>query len=92
MIRFEWDAEKAKRNAIKHGVTFEEASGFLNDLGRTEIIDDRFEYGEVRLATTASVGGRFLTIVFVDHDSCIRLISARLATKREIDDRLQAAY
>jgi uncharacterized DUF497 family protein len=28
---FEWDEEKAKRNEVKHGVTFDEAKTIFND-------------------------------------------------------------
>ena len=30
-IRFEWDKEKARENAKKHGVTFEEAATVFGD-------------------------------------------------------------
>jgi hypothetical protein len=91
MIRFEWDEAKAKRNALKHGVRFEEAQKFVLDRRRTEVEDFRFDYGENRLISTARVGERHLTVVFTDSGSVIRLISARPATRTEIDDYVRNA-
>ncbi|MEZ2329915.1 BrnT family toxin [Mesorhizobium sp. RCC_202] len=48
MMRFEWDAAKARANKAKHGVDFELAPEF--DFANAVIaIDDREIYGEERL-------------------------------------------
>jgi uncharacterized DUF497 family protein len=37
VLRFEWDPQKAARNLVKHGVSFEEAATvFADPLGRIE--------------------------------------------------------
>lgn len=91
MIKIEWDETKAKRNALKHGVSFDEARSFLLDAFRTEMEDLRFDYGEARLISTARVGGRYITVAFTDNGEVIRLISARLSTRAEIDDYARQA-
>ncbi len=86
MIHFVWDEAKSKANKLKHGFSFEEIKLYVRDPLRTEILDTRFDYGEDRLISTALVNNRFVTIVFIDDGKTIRIISARLATRAEIDD------
>ncbi len=52
-MEFEWDEEKAKLNAQKHGVTFEEAELAFYDENAVILFDDtnyKFEYYDL-LAT-----------------------------------------
>jgi uncharacterized DUF497 family protein len=54
--RFEWDAEKAKTNLIKHRVSFETAAQvFADPFAMVE--QDRIEEGEYRWQTIGLVGG-----------------------------------
>lgn len=81
-IDFEWDSEKAAKNAAKHGITFEEASEvFLDPFVQTV---DSPEIGEE--AREAVVGlaksWKMLFVAFIWREA-IRLISARKATKPE---------
>ena len=84
-ILFEWDLAKAASNLKKHKVTFEEASTVFGDpLAIT--IEDRShsKLGEVRFVTLGwSESGRTLVVVHLDANDCIRIISARVATRRE---------
>jgi len=85
-LRFEWNAAKAKANAAKHGVTFEEAQAVFSDENAKLIADpdhsdeeDRF----ILLGLSAS-----LRILVVCHcyrapGDVIRIISARKATRQE---------
>ncbi len=84
VLKFEWDPEKAARNLAKHGVSFEEgATAFGDPLGRIES-DPRHSMGEERSVLLGfSRGQRFLAVMFADRGEVIRLISARLATRRE---------
>jgi uncharacterized protein len=59
---------------------------FLQDENRIEHIDDCENYGEERIVSTGLVNGKIMVIVFTEAGSVIRIISARLATKREADD------
>ncbi len=81
---FEWDARKAKDNAAKHGVTFEEAASVFFDPRALTEHDPDHSNAEERFVTTGRSGrGRILTVVHVDRADRIRVISARPATRRE---------
>jgi uncharacterized protein len=86
-LKFEWDASKANTNRKKHGVSFEEASTVFGDpLSRT-IHDPVHSDEEDRFVTVGeSERGRLLVVSFTDRDDRIRIISARLATRRERKD------
>ena len=81
---FEWDPEKAAENELKHRVSFDEAlTAFADTLSRTIDDPDRSR-GETRyLQLGLSRRGRLLVIAFTERNRRIRIISARLATKRE---------
>ena len=84
-LTFEWDPRKAEANRIKHRVTFEEAiTAFGDPLGRLET-DPRHSVDEERLVLLGrSAAGRLLAVMFTDRGaSRLRVISARLATRRE---------
>jgi len=85
-IRFEWDSEKAKLNAEKHGVTFEEAESVFYDEQAIQFYDDEHSEWEDRfLMLGLSVKLKLLLVChcFREKDSVIRIISARKATKAE---------
>jgi uncharacterized DUF497 family protein len=81
---FEWDATKAVENARKHGVTFEEASSVFKDPLGLVIVDPDHSDEEVRyLLGGTSAAQRLLVVAFTERPPRLRLISARLATRRE---------
>ena len=81
---FSWDPEKAASNKRKHGISFEEASTVFPDpLARIEWDADHSESEERELILGKSGSGRLLVVSFVQRGSAIRVISARLATRRE---------
>jgi uncharacterized DUF497 family protein len=90
MIAFEWDTKKARANAAKHGVSFDEAKLAFRDPFGLELVDDRFDYGEERLILIAMVRDRCLTVVYAPRDDVHRLISARVSTKVEQDAYFKA--
>ncbi len=47
------------------------------------VIDDRFEYGEVRYQTLGLLKSRVILVVHTESEIVIRIISARKATKYE---------
>lgn len=84
--RFEWDADKARSNLVKHGISFESATLALEDpFAVIEI--DRIEGGEYRWQTIGMAFGVSLLLVahtVEDADvEIIRIISARRATRGE---------
>ncbi len=57
-MAFEWDAQKAAKNLVKHGVSFQEAeSVFADALGRITT-DPRHSVEEERYAILAYQAGR----------------------------------
>ncbi|HET9495625.1 MAG TPA: BrnT family toxin [Chloroflexia bacterium] len=83
-LTFEWDYNKARENARKHGVTFEEArTVFFDPLAWTaedishSTIEDRF------LTIGLSTRGRLLTVISTEYENTVRIISARRATPYE---------
>jgi uncharacterized protein len=92
-MQFEWDESKGTANLEKHGVSFEEAKTvFDNELA--VIFDDQaHSVGEKReIMVGHSRNNRLLLISFTERPSAIRMISARLATRREREDYEQNAF
>ena len=86
---FDWDPAKAASNLSKHGVAFEEAMGvFLDPLQLSRLDEDHGDFEE-RWVTLGMAGGAKLLIVVhtyaeVGGEAMIRIISARLPTRREV--------
>jgi uncharacterized protein len=83
-MRFEWDDNKAESNAVKHGITFEDAVTVFADPDLLFTQDSQHSQGEVRewgIGVTES--GSLVVIVFTMRGEQIRIISARIATKKE---------
>src|ERR1700674_4786434 len=87
MARVEWEEAKAKSNARKHAVRFEDAMlVFADPFALVE--QDRLEGGELRWQTLGLVGG--VVLLLVAHTvrneregEIIRIISARKAVQKE---------
>ena len=83
-LRFEWDANKAKSNLGKHGISFEEASAVFGDLRSLAVPDPVHSAVENRFVIIgASHRGRLLVVVHMERGDNIRIISARLESRRE---------
>ena len=81
---FEWDEGKSKLNLIKHGIAFEEASTVFKDISSITIDDPLHSTDENRFIIMGySYSNRLLVVVHTERRDYIRIISARLATKRE---------
>lgn len=81
---FEWDAEKARENLRKHGVAFDEAvTAFSDLLSRTIRDPDHSEDEDRYLLMGLSNRRRLLVVAHTERGDRIRLITARLASKRE---------
>lgn len=80
----EWDANKAQSNVRKHCVSFEEAATALADDLSVTGADPDHSAGESRFVTLGvSSSGRLLVVAHTERGEKLRIISARLATKRE---------
>ena len=82
-MAFEWDPAKARANLSKHGVDFADAVAVFEDplaLSRPDA-DVRGDARFVVLGVDAF--GRHLVVAFTERGPNTRLISARLASKKE---------
>jgi uncharacterized protein len=80
----EWDGKKAWENFNKHGVAFTEAATVFGDPLSLTIADPLHSTDEERFVTIGqSTEGRLLVVVHTERGDTIRIISARVATRRE---------
>ena len=88
-ILFTWDDNKEKINIRKHGVNFREAAAaFMDEDAVYEFNSINEITGEERLDVIGMVYGDIMFVVYVDritrdNNSIIRIISARLAERKE---------
>jgi uncharacterized protein len=85
-LNFEWDEHKARLNASKHGITFEEARSVFRD-DRALLIDDP-DHSEdedrfVMMGLSSSLKLLVVCHCYRSEENIIRIISARKATSRE---------
>lgn len=85
-MKIEWDPKKAKSNLEKHGVSFEEAAIALGDPMAATGADPDHSLAEERYVTFGvSEKGRLVVVSHTEKDQTIRIISARKASKGEIE-------
>ncbi len=90
-MELDWDADKARANAAKYGVTFEEAASVFWDPLELTIQDPNHSIDEDRFVSLGtSAAGRLLVVGYTERGSKIRVIFARRATKREQHDYEEA--
>lgn len=84
-MNFAWNAEKARANLAKHGVSFAEAASVFMDPLAATFEDRQHSEEEPRFLTLGrSRRARVLVVVHAEPDrETIRIISARRATPRE---------
>ena len=83
-MRFSWDEGKAKANARKHGVSFDEATTVFRDPLAGTIPDPDHSTWEARWVTFGlSSSGRLLVVCHTEEEGVFRMISAREASTYE---------
>jgi uncharacterized protein len=82
-VRFQYDPAKAAANLRKHGVSFADAEGVLEDpLALT--VPDPDAAGEPRFVTIGmGSAGELLVIVYTERGDAVRIVSARRPTRKE---------
>ncbi|MBE9190482.1 BrnT family toxin [Gloeocapsopsis crepidinum LEGE 06123] len=91
-MEFEWDQSKAAANLKKHGVSFEEAKTVFNNPLAVIFDDEAHSVDERReIIIGHSQQNQLLLIAFTERPGSIRIISARLATRKEREDYEQNA-
>jgi uncharacterized DUF497 family protein len=83
-LRFEWDAQKAVENLVKHGVSFGEATEVFYDPNAVEVEDTKHSFDEARFVIIGYSTSRMLYVIFAErHMNVIRIVSARPPTPTE---------
>jgi uncharacterized DUF497 family protein len=86
--RFEWDADKARANQLKHSISFDEGATVFDD-SLARIFDDAVHSLNERreIIVGHSMNEQLLLVSFVERPKqVIRIISARAPTKKERKD------
>jgi len=89
---FDWDANKARTNLTKHGVSFRLATSVFRDPLALTIFDDEHSDDEDRWVTLGRAqNGQVLVVVHTSEDLSstqlhLRIISARRADPAEVRD------
>ena len=81
-MAYEWDEAKRLTNLHKHGINFIDVPAVF-DSNIVTVEDGRYDYGEQRFVTFGLLQGRVIAVVHTEQEDCIRIISARKATKYE---------
>ena len=88
-MRIEFDPTKDASNQEKHGLSLAKASALDWDAALVWV-DDRYEYGELRMIALAPDTGILYYVAFVDRDDARRIISLRRANRREVKHYVQS--
>ena len=90
-LKFVWDSEKAKINWQKHKVSFKIATEVFLDENYIEDYDDVHSDDEDRFKVIGEVD-KILVVIYTEREDITRIISARLANKKEKDDYYEQFY
>ena len=82
-MRFRPDPAKAASNLKKHGVSFADAEGVLQDPLAVTVKDPDAEGEQRFISLGLGSAGELLVVVWTERDDECRVISARRATRKE---------
>lgn len=88
-MRIEFDPAKDKSNLEKHGLSLAWAAELDWDASLVWV-DERYEYGELRMIALAPDTGILYYVAFVDRGVTRRIISLRKANRREAKHYVQS--
>ena len=86
MIQFEWDQAKSDECFAERGFDFAYAVHAFVDPARQVHQDKRWDYGEDRYQLLGTIERRVFVLVYTARGEVIRIISARKANQREVED------
>ena len=75
-MRIDFDPAKDKLNRADHGLSLSLAKKLIWDEALVWV-DDRFEYGELRMVGLVPEGNRLYCVAFVDRGEVRRVVSLR---------------
>ncbi|MFT3968420.1 MAG: BrnT family toxin [Sphingobium sp.] len=81
-MEISFDPVKNARNIELRGLSFEDFAGF--DADPVVLVDDRYDYGEVRYRAFGRIDGRGHCLVYTETTTGIRIISFRRAREKEM--------
>lgn len=90
-LKFVWDSEKAKKNLKKHGIKFRNAVLAFFDENLIDDYDDFHSDDEERYKIIGKVD-KILVVIYTERCDTNRIISARLANKKEKEDYYEQFY
>lgn len=85
-MEFEWDSDKSDACFTERGFDFAYVLRAFLDENRLIHKDARWDYGEDRYQLLGIIEGRVFFVVYTLRGQSIRIISARKANKREVND------
>jgi uncharacterized DUF497 family protein len=88
-VQFDFDPGKDATNLSKHGLSLAAAAELSWDAALVWI-DNRADYGEVRMVALAPIGDILFFVAFVDREAVRRIISLRRANRREVNHYVKA--
>ncbi len=90
-MQFSWDEAKNRANQRKHGISFDEARAVFDAADYLEIFDEAHADEEDRFIAIGFIPRGVVVVVWTQSDDDSgRIISARMATRRE--ERLLESY
>ena len=91
-FKFEWDEDKNKANQRKHGISFNEAAQIFDDddaIYRPDLENSKHEDRFIIIGFSEKSRLLFVCHCFRDDYSIVRIISARKAKKKEINEYMR---
>lgn len=85
-MEFEWDPAKSDACSAERGFDFAYVLRAFMDADRLIRKDARWDYGEDRYQLIGAIDRRVFFVVYTIRGKIIRIISARKANKREVND------
>ncbi|MEO1296775.1 MAG: BrnT family toxin [Cyanobacteria bacterium J06636_16] len=83
-MSFDWDEEKARINLAKYGISFDETASVFENTLFLAFADPAHSLQEQRFIMMGeSTRKRLLVVAYTERAGNTRLISARLATRKE---------
>jgi uncharacterized protein len=82
-VRFIFDPDKDKLNVANHGLSLSFAEKLVWDEALVWV-DPRYAYNELRMIGLVPEGNTLYYVAFVDRGDVRRIISLRLAERREV--------
>jgi len=85
-MRYVWDPAKDAMNQRKHELSLADGIPAIEDPERVAWFDERFDYGEVRIANLGMGKTKLLYVVTTEpYEETTRIISVRRAEPHEIE-------